>query len=97
MPERSPAGGDAAVLLPSRLDEIADRLKARRPQVRPVRVRPLDRVPDDYDQPRVRDQGADAAPNGKFVFLSDHRGVSEVWISSFNEGFERPLSSPSAR
>jgi len=41
-------------------------------------------------------QGADAAPNGQFVFLSDHRGVSEVWVSSLNEGFERPLVSPSA-
>ena len=41
-------------------------------------------------------QGADAAPNGQFVFLSDHRGVSEVWASRINEGFERPLFSPSA-
>jgi len=41
-------------------------------------------------------QGADAAANGQLVYLSDHRGANELWISSLNEGFERPLVSPSA-
>jgi Tol biopolymer transport system component len=40
-------------------------------------------------------QMADISSNGQVVYLSDHRGVSEVWISSLAEGWERPLVSPS--
>ena len=61
MPERCPAGGDTPLLLSAGLDEVPDRLKARRPQVGPVRVSTLHRVAQDRDQLRVRDQAADAA------------------------------------
>ena len=61
VPERGPARGDAALLLPARLDEVADWLKPGRPEMRPVRMGALDRIPDDRDELGVRDQIPDSA------------------------------------
>jgi len=39
-------------------------------------------------------QMADLSPNGQqLVFVTNHRGASEVWITSLAEGWERPLVS----
>ena len=52
-PERRPPGGRPLGLLGARGQEVGDRLQAVRPQVGPVRVGPVDRVPQDQDQPGV--------------------------------------------
>jgi len=36
-------------------------------------------------------QMADLSSNGQLVFVTNHRGASEVWITSLAEGWERPL------
>ena len=59
MPERRPARRDPAVLGRAGGREVPDRIQPGRPQVRPVRVRPLDRVTQDRDHPGAGDQRAD--------------------------------------
>ncbi len=61
VPEGRPARGDAARLLRAGADDVADGFEPRRPQVRPVRMRALDRVTQDDDQLGVREQRVDAA------------------------------------
>ena len=61
VPERGPPGRGPGVLLGAGADEVADRFQPGRPQVGPVRMRPLDRVPQDHDHLDPRDQLADAA------------------------------------
>ncbi len=59
MPERRPARRDPAVFGRARGREVPDGIQPGRPQVRPVGVRPLDRVTQHGDHPGARDQCVD--------------------------------------
>jgi hypothetical protein len=73
VPEAGPARGDPAVLLATGPDEVADRLQARRPQMRPVRVRPFDRIAHDHDQSGARNRLAYPAHRGAVVQVQRRR------------------------
>ena len=59
MPERRPARRDPALLGRARGREVPDGIQPGGPQVRPVGVRPLDRITQDRDHPGARDQRMD--------------------------------------
>jgi hypothetical protein len=75
--EAGPPGGDPALFLGARLDEVADRLKPGRPQVRPVGVRPLDRIPQDHDELRRRDEVPDAPQRRPVVEVQRRRFAAQ--------------------
>ena len=77
VPEAGPARGDPAVLLATGPDEVADRLEARRPQMRPVRVRPFDRIAHDHDQPGAGNRLTYPAHRGPVVQVQRRRLAPE--------------------
>jgi hypothetical protein len=67
VPERGPSGGLAFRLGVARGEEVRLRLEAGVPQVGPVRVRPVDRIAQQQDQPGVRHELPDAVVGGQIV------------------------------
>ena len=61
VPEVRPARRRPAFFTGERAQEVGLRLQPRPAQVRPVRVRPLDRVPQHGDEPGVWEEVPDAA------------------------------------